>query len=50
MTPTRQQLAEEMAARNERCGHVEDERICLRQREHQPPHQFEPIDRVIPIA
>lgn len=47
---TREELAREMAERNERCGHVQNNHICLRQREHAGPHQPEPIERVIPIA
>jgi hypothetical protein len=49
MTPTREQLARELAERNERCGHVEGADICLRPKDHAGPHQNEPIKTVIPI-
>lgn len=48
--PSREQLAKELADRNDRCGHVEQEQICLRQRAHAGSHQYERINRVIPIG
>lgn len=47
---TSAELARELAERNERCGHFDDNQICLRPRQHAGEHQFEPIERVIPIA
>lgn len=46
---TLEQLARELADRNERCGHCESEQICLRPVNHKDAHQHEPISRVIPI-
>lgn len=46
---TSEQLAREMAERANRCGHVEHEQICLRMRAHTGPHQYEPMEKVIPI-
>jgi len=49
MAPTLGELAREMAERNERCGHIDADRICLRQLNHAGTHEHERIDRVIPI-
>lgn len=43
------ELAREIADRNDRCGHVDENQICLRQRNHAPPHQYEPVEKVIPF-
>ena len=47
---TREELARELAERNERCGHVEADSICLRPREHAGEHQYESTASVIPIT
>lgn len=47
MTP--RELAEEMAERNGRCGHVSGDGICLLERSHTAPHSYESINRVIPF-
>lgn len=49
MAIPREDLAREIAERNNRCGHLEDEHICLRQRDHAGAHQPEPIRKVIPF-
>jgi hypothetical protein len=46
---TREELAREIAERNDRCGHVSDEHICLRPRDHAGEHKPEPIDQVVPF-
>lgn len=46
---TREELAREIAEKNERCGHVESDSICLLPREHAGSHTNEPISNVIPI-
>lgn len=50
MTPTIEDLALEMASRNDRCGYVDADRICLRPHNHIGDHDLEPIARVIPIS
>lgn len=50
MAPTREQLAREMAERNDRCGHVNGEQICLRPKNHHGEHAFERIHTVIPFV
>lgn len=47
---TRRELAEQLAQRNDRCGHSDDETICLRAKGHQGAHQPELIRKVIPIT
>jgi hypothetical protein len=42
-------LATELAERNERCGQIDALRICLKPKTHSGDHEFEAIDRVIPI-
>lgn len=47
---THRELAEQLATRNDRCGHVELNNICLLGRNHATPHKYEPITKVIPIS
>lgn len=47
---TARELAEQLAQRNDRCGHSDEQQICLRSREHQGEHVYEPIQKVIPIS
>lgn len=47
---TRERLAREIAERNDRCGHVDNNQICLRPKHHQGEHVFEHITRTIPFA
>lgn len=47
--PTRDELAKEIAERNERCGHIDEGFVCLRPRNHAPPHDREPTQKVIPF-
>lgn len=47
---TREEAAREMSERNGRCGHVNNERICLRAKNHTGEHVFEPIEKVIPFV
>lgn len=49
LTPTHEDLARELAERNDRCGHVDNARICLRPKDHTGEHAYESIDRVIPF-
>jgi hypothetical protein len=46
---SRRDLAVEIAERNDRCGHVEQEQICLLGKKHDTPHKYEPITTTIPI-
>jgi hypothetical protein len=46
---TRDELAAEIAERNNRCGDLLDEQICLRPRSHTGAHEYEPTRKVIPI-
>jgi hypothetical protein len=48
-TPTRRDLALEIAERNERCGDVQDESICLLARGHKTVHRYEEMTTTIPI-
>jgi hypothetical protein len=50
MTPTDEQLARDLADRNQECGHVQGDLICTRPREHEGNHRGQPIKRIIPIT
>jgi hypothetical protein len=45
-----EQLAIELAERNERCGHIHETQICLKPKQHKNEHVLEPIERVIPFS
>jgi len=47
--PTREDLAREVCERNDLCGHVDGDHICVEPRRHQGEHRFVPVARVIPI-
>jgi len=49
MTPTLEQLAIEVARRDNRCAHVERDRICLRMERHQGEHEYKSFRYVIPF-
>lgn len=49
MTPTRLELAREIAERNDECGYVKDELICTKPRGHDGGHRGQPITRYVPI-
>ena len=48
--PTRLELAKEIAERNERCGDVLLDAICLKPRRHTGEHDYEPTNKTIPIS
>lgn len=47
--PTRAELAIEIANSNRRCGHVDNEAICLLKAEHEEVHVMEQLTKVIPF-
>lgn len=47
--PSREELAREIAEWNGRCGHIADDRICLRLRDHTNDHDYEPLTTTIPF-
>lgn len=50
IVPSRDELAREIAERNDRCGHVtQDGFICLLPKHHQTEHVLEPTTRTVPI-
>jgi hypothetical protein len=49
-TTSREQLAKELAERNDCCARVDGDGICLRRpKQHEGECQYERIERVIPI-
>ena len=49
VAPSREQLAREIADKNDRCGDVVMGGICLKKKSHTDGHEYESIKTTVPI-
>lgn len=47
---SRAEQARQLAHRNDRCGEISGDQICLRPSEHEGEHKYESINQVIPFV
>ncbi len=50
MTPTRDELAREVAERNNECGHTANGLVCTQPKNHDGGHRGMPVEKAIPIS